>query len=564
MTIPTESENNELELIFRTPSSYDGDNIVESFSASSTVQDVKLRLHMACSSRPDPEDITLIYAGKVLKHPSLELREFLPLDSSTHILHMVVKATTKKVSHSLPLRKAEEEGQQREGERGNQTMERKEKIFQRRTNIDGHAEKQSTRCRYGDSAGRNGSSGDSLGSRGPQTGLGRIPSTSGLNHAAFNGLYSAAYRAAYEAALQGIASRSSKMKGEVDANESERRQLSGGTCSNAKAALQGSYPPVAAPMLLSMPMMALPVPIAYQNYNVGEPSLRSPQEMASSQRTHARAAHEAGSNLNPDRARHILEQLEMMDLQGDLPPGLMQLVQHMHAQYGDEEFLNNIQAIMAELDRQGFFGERGMPQRLRTVLRTGDASSPPPPPQRHRHRDVRAPIHRGFRLHIRINLRSLLQLAILLVVVYQHCPLQRFVVLVTAGVLLYLSSTRRVRNLLQRLIGIRHNAEPAERNAAADGGGVLVRNGQERVPAVEDPSVAESERSESLSDRQPESSLAGVEGSTEVRQQDVGHVGPVGPIGYIQELIRFLGGFVASLLPALDPVQREGPPQQVF
>jgi hypothetical protein len=59
---------------------------------------------------------------------------------------------------------------------------------------------------------------------------------------------------------------------------------------------------------------------------------------------------------------------------------------------------------------------------------------------------------------IRINMRAVLQLLVLMVVVYQHCPPGRFFMLLGLGLLLYLTATEPVRRFLNRLAGVQRAA----------------------------------------------------------------------------------------------------------
>ncbi|PRW44897.1 hypothetical protein C2E21_6177 [Chlorella sorokiniana] len=66
---------------------------------------------------------------------------------------------------------------------------------------------------------------------------------------------------------------------------------------------------------------------------------------------------------------------------------------------------------------------------------------------------------------VRLNMRALLQLLVLTVVVYQHCPPGRFLMLVGAGLLLYLTATEPVRRFLNRLAGVQQPGAAAPRAA---------------------------------------------------------------------------------------------------
>lgn len=78
------------------------------------------------------------------------------------------------------------------------------------------------------------------------------------------------------------------------------------------------------------------------------------------------------------------------------------------------------------------------------------------------------------RLVVRLNMRALLQLLVLMVVVYQHCPPGRFLILVGVGLLLYLTATEPVRRFLNRLAGVQPPApagQPQPRGPPQQQGG---------------------------------------------------------------------------------------------
>lgn len=151
-----------------------------------------------------------------------------------------------------------------------------------------------------------------------------------------------------------------------------------------------------------------------------------------------------------------------------------------------------------------------------------------------------------MQIRVRVNLRALLQLAVLLVVVYQHCPPRRFILLLVVGAVLYLSTTPRVREFLQRVTGwnvgprVRPAAPPMpaqapERGAhqngaaapAAANGGAPAREGAGPAPGVPNAGGAD----------------GGGAG---------GHAAPLRRGGILNEIQAFVTGFITSLLPALD------------
>lgn len=175
------------------------------------------------------------------------------------------------------------------------------------------------------------------------------------------------------------------------------------------------------------------------------------------------------------------------------------------------------------------------------------------------------PRGRGFQLRVRINVRALLQLAVLLVVVYQHCPPKRFVMLCVLGFVLWLSTTTRVRAFLQAVTGIggarpqneglqaeQPGAPAAAQNAApAPGADVAVPNNAQQgaeavgggVPVVEGPNF-------------PPQPPVDPQAAPPAQQRG----------GLLREIHTFVVGFITSLLPAMDqqnnPAGGEGGPMQ--
>jgi len=155
-------------------------------------------------------------------------------------------------------------------------------------------------------------------------------------------------------------------------------------------------------------------------------------------------------------------------------------------------------------------------------------------------RNAARPVARRRRaqLHIRVNIRALLQLAVLLVVVYQHCPPQRFFMLCALGLLLYLSSTPRIRALLQRLTG--WQAQQGQQGADLAAARQAVAAGDGPNPAVHQPNAE-----------------GGPAGAPGIDRAVGGHAGAVDNRepqrwGVLNEFRAFVAGFIASLLPALD------------
>eukprot|EP00889_Picochlorum_renovo_P006581 jgi/Picre1/33611/NNA_001091.t1 len=157
------------------------------------------------------------------------------------------------------------------------------------------------------------------------------------------------------------------------------------------------------------------------------------------------------------------------------------------------------------------------------------------------------PRRRQVQIRIHINMRVLLQLAVLFFVVYQHCPPSRVVGLVSVALLFYLSSTAMGRRMLQRLYGYfnLHRAQeapapvPVEDRAEEDGVHALPQQHDEDTTNNNpvgggEPGVREG--GEAPNARQP---------------------------GFLQEIQAFLAGFLTSLLPAADNRHHENNPAVV-
>ncbi|DBA91388.1 TPA: hypothetical protein ACH3X2_003922 [Trebouxia sp. C0005] len=73
--------------------------------ASSTVSDLKKQLQAEYNGKPDPQTQTIIYAGKVLREESLLVKDFLRPrvdESALHPLHLVIKTDARPAQQSTP------------------------------------------------------------------------------------------------------------------------------------------------------------------------------------------------------------------------------------------------------------------------------------------------------------------------------------------------------------------------------------------------------------------------------------------------------------------------------
>lgn len=151
---------------------------------------------------------------------------------------------------------------------------------------------------------------------------------------------------------------------------------------------------------------------------------------------------------------------------------------------------------------------------------------------------VRRPQVRQFQWRIQINVRALLQLIVLMVVVYQHCPPRRFVALLALGVALWLSTTPRVRELLRQLAGI---------GGPRVAGGV---NAGAVPPANPMPVAAEAQRANDAGRDGPVVDVAQLPHQPlQGANQPVIHAPRR---GILHDVRAFITAFVTSLLPAVE------------
>lgn len=157
------------------------------------------------------------------------------------------------------------------------------------------------------------------------------------------------------------------------------------------------------------------------------------------------------------------------------------------------------------------------------------------------------PRRRQVQIRIHINMRVLLQLAVLFFVVYQHCPPSRVVGLVSVALLFYLSSTAMGRRMLQRLYGY-FNLHRAQEAPAP-------------VP-VED--RAEEDGVHALPQQHDEDNINNNPvGGGEPGAREGGEAPNARQPGFLQEIQAFLAGFLTSLLPAADNRHHENNPAVV-
>ena len=126
---------------------------------------------------------------------------------------------------------------------------------------------------------------------------------------------------------------------------------------------------------------------------------------------------------------------------------------------------------------------------------------------------------RQIQIRIHLNLRMLLQIAVVSFILYQHCPPSRFLGIAILGFMFYFSTTRFGRMLLQRLTG-HFNMQPHDHNQQAH-----VDNNDTPLQGNTEEREEEAEQGREPEQRQP---------------------------GLLQEIQSFIAGFFASILPAAN------------
>ena len=539
-----------VEIRFKAPNKYEGDMVTLQLPWMACIGDVKEKLSQTCSERPEPGEITLIYAGKILKDVNATLDSILATDTCQHVMHMVIKSSKKDAQmanfSTSAIEKKKVESSARAAEIGENHIQntnvqrddqnecvKKDLSYENQNRMyakgaDGTKASEGCSSKVPENTTTEEQEGKPASNNSQST-----PADLPALFPQFQDLYITAYNAAYQAAAQVLRKNAS---GNVPDNETIHKDVLRASSSTQP------YIPVAAPMLLSMPMMALPMPVAYPNLAVRSPAFKDPRVCTSSQRAESNNPHEnlaSESDRRPGSVDDILRELENMEQRRLMPPGLMSLARFIKESSDDETSASTVKKIVNDLDRQGAFGVDGITPELRRILQDERVSN------LHRRQDndaQREPVAgRAFRLHIRINLRSLLQFALLTFVIYQHCPLKRFAMLLSLGIALYLTTTPRIRGALQQLIGFRPRQPQDQANLAGDlarennGEGALQERAQRNPPdfVIEDANeqIERPARREELNRR----------------------VG--GGFGVFQEILRFFGGFLASLLPAMEPNQ---------
>lgn len=295
-------------------------------------------------------------------------------------------------------------------------------------------------------------------------------------------LYHQVYTAAYQAALQAIFS----SRGPDDPSSSAQ-----GT--DGRVPL--NYPPLAMfPTMLPIPQPVLPRPIPEQEgqqHELRENKYVIPVIPVAYALPGDRVLHRRRRNMDGSTSREDMQ---------SLPDNLATLLRALHERDQDRDH------------REFNIGSQ-------------DENAA----HNNQNRRRQQPRRRNIHVRLQINMRVLLQAAVLLMVIYQHCPPHRFFVLTAIGTLLYLSSTRIGGILLRRIMN--YFGQNGQREHNGNPGGNSLNENPEG----------------------PQQDQRAVDGN-----QNQAH-------GVMHEIQGFIAGFIASLLPAANgPLQDQGQMQDVF
>ncbi len=167
---------------------------------------------------------------------------------------------------------------------------------------------------------------------------------------------------------------------------------------------------------------------------------------------------------------------------------------------------------------------------------------------------------------VRLNMRALLQLLVLTVVVYQHCPPGRFLMLVGAGLLLYLTATEPVRRFLNRLAGVQQPVPQAQRAAqppqqpegaaagpAAPGGAEQPANAAAAPAAAAGQAAAGAAAGAPAAGEQEDQARQPAAGQGQGQRQQAQQAQHPHRGGLLRELQALVVGFFTSLIPGELP-----------
>ncbi|CAL8469004.1 g8545 [Coccomyxa elongata] len=135
---------------------------------------------------------------------------------------------------------------------------------------------------------------------------------------------------------------------------------------------------------------------------------------------------------------------------------------------------------------------------------------------------------------VQINLRAILQLAVMGIILYQHCPPGRFLLFATVGLALYVMGPAPLRRAWQRLLAMLPPMhEPGQHDAGLGGAGAAAA-----VPAAANGNAP--------------AAAAGAAGAPPAAPAAAAVAGPHRPRGLVQELQALVVGFFTSLLPGFN------------
>lgn len=468
---------------------------------NSTLGELRRKITLEYPGNPHPDDVTLVFAGKILpREDSVQLSTIFPETDSLFAVHMVIKTESRiKTKENAP----ESSG----------TSERKVANSSLRVCVgsarqnNAHSKRDDGRLvrshdnhlsqSVGSDKGLAGVAPEGMSARGSHAqdevcsteipGHARTPGQNNGNSfgATQHPMYEQVFQAAYRAAIGAIVMDGTRHACGTRVQPGQGQYLHGWANS-----LPSTHAVAILPTVLSVPQPILP---------------RSVTQNPSSESQPASHNNAQNSYLMP-----VLPVAYQVPTGEDTIPTLRMRrnrsdTEHERRDDNRQEQAVGLTRMLQALREQ----ERNAPQENR---RNPDA--------------VRANAReRQIRIRIQLNLRVILQMLVLFVIVYQHCPPGRLLALSLLGLILYVSSTTFGRSLLNGIMNYFNNPRHprAPQNNEREGNGAEgdhppINNVQDGAPIANRP-IGE-------------------------RPEEQG--------GILREIQAFLAGFFTSLLPAAD------------
>ncbi|KAL3137454.1 hypothetical protein ABBQ38_004745 [Trebouxia sp. C0009 RCD-2024] len=415
-----------VEFIIKNPTGANSLTFTLRATSASTVLDLKKQLQTQYPGNPDSQSQTIIYAGKVLREDDLCVKDFLRPkleESIAHSLHLVIK-DSKSQAHQAP-----------------------------------HPP-----THFSTSAGPSGYNPPAFQPRPTPPGA-QTHTAQAQNAQPQNAAMLAAYQAALNTFVNNRQPQQAAPQGSQQASSSAQNGAHPGLAAqpqpvqgqqpshgNAAAQDQGAMYPVHAPPMLAYIPVLVPNPYAAMPHAWPQPQQQQQQHQAQQQQSMAGHGQPVMQYPYPPFTPMWLPYGMPPPGQG-MPPGPFRMhVAGPHHPGAPRPPPNAAWRVGPRQRHAGQIPAGGVP---------GVADGMPANILRAR---------RGAGLHVRlvrIDLKALVQLAVVGLVLYQHCPPGRFLMLMGVGALLYLTGLGPLQRALQRLVAL---ALPAPMRTPQAGG----------------------------------------------------------------------------------------------